>query len=427
MERRVVVTGAGVVSPAGCSPAELHAALCAGSSGLKPIELFERNGTGPGRAGEVRPFEPRQWLGERNLRPVDRTARLLLAAATSALAESGWTEEARRGAEVGLVLGTRFCSVHTIVEFDRRGQELGPSHVSPMDFANSVINAAAGQAAIWHGLRGVNSTISAGEASSAMAIGTASGLIRTGRTTAVLAGGVEELCQESFLGYALAGQSAGGGANGNGERPVPFDARRNGFAPAEGAALLVLEEAGSAAARGARVLAEIAGHGSAFDASPDGTGMADAVARAIRVALADAGLEPDEVDALSSGANGSVRGDRAEALGVAAALGARAAGVPVTAIKSMLGEGMGASSALQAVAALGTLADGRLPGIAGLESTEEGFPLPGASASTCRLARRLERGERGGGPWNILITAAGSGGHSCALVLRAPGAKEEPS
>jgi len=421
MERRVVVTGAGVISPLAHTPGELHAALCEGRSGLKPVELFEQNGNGPRRAGEVRPFEPRDWLGQRNLRPIDRTARLLLAAATSALADSGWTEEARQEAEVGLILGTQFCSLSTIVEFDRRGQELGPSYVSPIDFANSVINAASGQAAIWHGLRGVNSTISAGEASGALAIGAATGLIRTGRAVALLAGGVEELCKESFAGYALTGRSCD--VEEEDERPVPFDARRNGFAPAEGAALLVLEEAGAAAARGARVLAEIAGHGSAFDASPDGTGLADALARAIRVALADAGLEPEEIDAVSAGANGSIENDRGEALGVAAALGAHAAGVQVTAIKSMLGEAFGASAALQAVAALGTLADGALPGIAGLETTEEGFPLPGAAAAT----RRIARSNRSDRPWNILITAAGCGGHACALVLQAPGAKEEPS
>jgi 3-oxoacyl-[acyl-carrier-protein] synthase II len=394
-----VITGAGVISSLADSPAGLHAALCEGRSGIKPVEAFAADGLGALRAGEVRPFEPRLYLGDRNLRPVDRTARLLLAAAQRALEDAGWTAERRKEHEVGLVLGTNYCSVRTIAEFDRRGMQLGPSYVSPFDFANSVINAAAGQAAIWHDLRGVNSTLSAGEASGLMAIASAADLIRTGRAHALLAGGVEELCFESFLGFQHAGRLCPPE-----DEPLPFDARRSGFALAEGAALLMLEEAEAAAARGARVLGEVQGCGAAFDALSDAQGT---VARAVRLALEDAALGPEEIGCLSAAANGSVEADRQEALGVAAALGARAADLPVTAIKSMLGEALGASGALQAVALLGTLADGALPGIRGLEQTEEGFPLPGVSAET----RRTD-GIRHG-----LIDAVGCGGHVCAVVL----------
>ena len=404
VSRRVVITGAGVISPLGDSPAALHRALCAGESGLKAVEVFATDGLGPRRAGEVRPFEPRDYLGERNLRPVDRTARLLLAAAQRALEDSGWTAERRRESEVGLLLGTTFCSVRTIAEFDRRGMQLGPSYVSPFDFANSVINAAAGQAAIWHDLRGVNSTVSAGEASGLLAIASAADLIRTGRADALLAGGAEELCYESFLGFDRAGRLCAAE-----EDPLPFDARRRGFALAEGAALLMLEEAEAAAARGARVLAEVAGGGSAFDASPDGEGMAGAVARALREALADAGLQSDDIGCVSAGANGSVDADRREARGVAEAFGGADLPVdlPVTAIKSMLGEALGASGAFQAVALLGTLDDGVLPGIRGLGRPGEDCPLANLSARS----RRLD------GLRHAAAVAAGSGGHAGALVL----------
>jgi 3-oxoacyl-(acyl-carrier-protein) synthase len=395
--RRVVITGAGAVCSLAESAEALQAALAEGRSGLKPVELFSSNGLGPQLAGEVRPFEPRTWLGERNLRPVDRTARLLLAAAQQALDASGWTPERRNEFEVGLVLGTMYCSIHTISEFDRRNVQLGPSYASPFDFANSVINAAAGQAAIWHHLWGVNSTIAAGEASGLMALATAADLIRGGRASAVLAGGAEELCHESYLAFHRAGRLGA-------DRPVPFDARRDGMALGEGAAILVLEEAEAAAGRGAPVLAEVLGHGTAFDPT-GGEGAARAVERAVRLALEDAGLAPEEIDAVSSGANGSVEEDRREALGIAAALGGHAAAVPVTAVKAMLGEALGASGALQAVAALGTLRDGVLPGIPDLESPGEGFPLAVSAQSRPVAARR------------ILITASGGGGHCCALVL----------
>ncbi|MBV8199615.1 MAG: hypothetical protein JOZ15_03220, partial [Acidobacteria bacterium] len=196
VRRRVVITGTGVVSPLGDSPAALHRALAAGTSGRKPIELFETAGIGCHEAGEIRPFDPQGHVGERNLRPLDRTSRLLVVAAQLALADSGCS--GRSDMEIGLVLGTTFCSVRTIAEFDRRGLRLGPNHASPLDFANSVINAAAGQAAIWHGLRGVNSTLAAGEASGLLAIAPAGELVRNGRAEAVLAGGAEELCFESF-------------------------------------------------------------------------------------------------------------------------------------------------------------------------------------------------------------------------------------
>lgn len=337
MSRRVVVTGAGVISPLGDSPASLHASLCEGRTARKPIELFATDGLGPQQAGEIRPFEPRDYLGERNLRPVDRTSRLVLVAAQKALEASGWTPELRVSSEVGLALGTNFCSVRTIAEFDRRGLQLGPSYASPLDFANSVINAAAGQAAIWHDLRGINSTISAGEASGLQAIAYAADLVRGGGAEVMLAGGVEELCFESFVGYYRAGRLCGSRNGKGGELPIPFDARRNGFSIAEGSALLALEDAEAAAARGADVLAEVLGHGSAFSVAREAREAAGAVERSVRLALEDAGLEPRDLDLWSASASGSVEVDRWEALGVAEALGPRLAELPVTAVKSMLG------------------------------------------------------------------------------------------
>jgi 3-oxoacyl-[acyl-carrier-protein] synthase II len=402
--RRVVVTGAGALAPIADSPAALHSALCEGRSALKSIELFPLDGMTPRPAGEIRPFEPREYLGDRNLRPVDRTARLLLVAAQQALEGSGWTAEMRAAREVGLVLGTVFCSVRTIAEFDRRAVQLGPSYASPLDFANSVINAAAGQAAIWYGLRGINSTITGGEASGLLALAYAADLVGHGRADALLAGGAEELCFESFLGHDRAGRL--------GHRPVPFDAHRDGFALAEGAAALLLEDAEGAAARGARVLATLRGHAETFDPSvgEDGASMAEAVARAVRLALEDAQVEARDLDLLVLAANGSVRGDRAEARGVAQVLGSRAADVPVAAPKAQLGEALGASGAFQALAALGVFADGVVPGVTGLEATEDGFPLGGVSSRTRRLDRR---------PRLALLHAASTDGQCCAVVVEA--------
>lgn len=408
MRRRVVVTGAGVLSPLADSPAALHTAFAEGRRALKPIELFPTEGLRFQQAGEIRPFDPQAYLGDRNLRPVDRTSRLLLVAAQAALESSGWTPEMRSEREVGLVLGTTFCSIKTIAEFDRRNLKLGPSYASPLDFANSVINAAAGQAAIWHNLRGVNSTVAGGEAAGLLAIAQAADLIATGRADALLAGGVEELCFESFLGYQRAGRHCG--TNGGDGRPVPFDASRDGFAQSEGAALLMLESEEGARARGARILGEVLGHASAFDPSAgEGSEAAETVARAIRLALEDASTGPEDLGFWSASANGSVTGDRHEALGAAEAFGTRAADLPVVAVKAMLGEALGASGGFQALDLLLSMDDGVLPGIAGLDRTEEGFPLGGAQAETRQVdPASLKR---------ALVTAAGADGVCCAVVL----------
>ena len=402
--RRVVVTGLGVVSPLGDESAALHRALVAGESGLRPVSLFETDGLGPRLAGEIADFDPASYLGRVNLRPVDRTARLVIVAASQAFAASGWSPEMRAEHDVGLVLGTMFGSVHTISAFDRRALTAGPKYAKPFEFANSVINAAAGQTAIWHGLRGINSTIGGGTAAGLQALAYAAEAIRTGRSDAVLAGGADELCFESFLGFHRTGQlcSAAPGPPAS----VPFDARRSGFALGEGAGLLMLEEAAAARRRGAPILAEIRGHGTCYDCSRGrDERAADAVRRAIGLALDDADLTAEAIDAVSAAANGSPLGDRHEARGIAAAFAGRE-DVPVTAVKSMLGEALGASGAFATIALLEAMAAGSLPGIRGLEEPEAGLPLTGLRAASRELDGRCG-----------LVDAVGLDGNVAALVI----------
>jgi len=407
MERRVVITGIGVISPLGDSPVALHTALCEGRSSLQPITLFNTDGMVCKQAHALASFTPAIYLGKKNLRALDRTSQLVTAAATLALDQSGWSTEMRRQNEVGLVLGTMFCSVHTISEFDRRGLTLGPNYVSPMDFANTVINAAAGQAAIWHDLRGVNSTIAGGITSGLHALAYATELIRSGQATALLAGGAEELCFESFCGFERAGLLCGA-RHGAEECPIPFDARRNGFTLGEGTALLMLEDADLATARGAPVLAEIKGHGSAYDLSRGTVSQkaVDAIARAMRLALQDAQMHPGDIACLSASANGSVLTDRHEAQAVAVVCKGGVSDLPVTAVKSMLGETLGASGAMQTVALLAAMRDDVLPGIRHLEQVEEDFPLHRVSPYNQRVQVR-----------NGLINSVGLDGNCCSLVI----------
>ncbi|HMB53652.1 MAG TPA: beta-ketoacyl synthase N-terminal-like domain-containing protein [Thermoanaerobaculia bacterium] len=412
---RVVVTGAGVVSPLGDRPGDLFAALCRGESAIAPAQEVDLSAAMAGRAGspiagEVKGFDPRDYLGKKNFRPLDRTGRLATVAAELALADSGWDAEARAEHEVGLVLGTMFGSVRTIAEFDRRALTAGPNYAKPMDFANSVINAAAGQTAIWHDLRGINTTLSGGNTGGLGALGYAADLVAAGRAVAVLAGGADELCFESFYGFQQAGLLAGS-SNGGPPRPVPLDARRNGFVPGEGAALLVLERADAAAARGARAHAVVAGHGSAFDPSRgrDEAAAVAALAAAVRQALADAGVEAGEVDLLSLSANGSVAGDAREVRALGEVFGDRLGEIPACAVKATLGEALGAAGGYQALAAVSALAEGRLPGVPTLEEAESGVPLPS-----------LDRGERAVEAKVALVTGLDFDGSAVAVVLTRP-------
>lgn len=407
MRNRVVITGVGVVSSLGDSSITLQSSLCCGRNAIKPVELFSTTGLRCPLGGEIPSFEAQKYLGRRNLRPLDRTSRLVASAAQLALEDSGWSELMRSNEEVGLVLGTMFCSVHTISEFDRRALEAGPAYASPMDFSNTVINAAAGQTAIVHNLRGLNSTISTGATSGLQAIAYATDVIRSGRAKAILAGGADELCFESFYGFDRAGLLCRSD-HATGDFPIPFDKRRNGFALGEGAALLMLEDATFAAERGAQMLGEIAGYGCSYDCShgdDDGSAVA-AIAFAIRRALYDSFSLPHEIDCLSASANGSYVGDRREAQGVFAGLNGQTRKLPVTAIKSMLGEALGASGPLQAVALLETIRDGVLPGIQSLQEVDEDFALDLAGPASREID--VQAG---------LINSCGFDGHCCSLVL----------
>jgi len=358
---RIAVTGVGLLSALGDSLSALGDGLAAGASGLRAVTVVSTDGLDGCVAGEIADFDAARYLGDGNLRPLDRTSRLATAAATLALRDAGLAEALRVGGgdstladRAGLVLGTMFGSVRTIAEFDRRALTAGPNYVSPLDFANSVINAAAGHAAIWLGLRGTNATLAGGSSAGAQAIGYAADQLCDGRADVLLAGGAEELSFEALLGMLRLGRLS---AN-----PRPFSADRSGAALGEGAALLVLETTERAAARGARVYAEVLGHAVACGAGGGEAALAGALANALRVALEQAGTEPGQIDAVSVGAAGDTLLDVAEARALQDVFGDRP--VPLLATKAALGETLGAAGALQAAALLAAMESGRLPGCA---------------------------------------------------------------
>ena len=400
--RRVVITGLGSICALGDRPDRIYEALCDGRTGFGAPSVFPADAVPGHVVAEIPAFAPQTYLGERNIRPLDRTGRLAAVGVELALADAQWPAAERRERGIGLILGTMFCSVRTIGEFDRRAQHAGPEYASPLDFSNTVLNAAAGQVAIWHGLPGVNTTIASGAVSGLHAIGYAATLIRTGRASILVAGGVEEVCFESCFGFLRAGLLA----RPSGDVPgcaVPFDIRRTGMALGEGAAFLVLEDEDVAVARGARILGRVDGLASAYDPRSEAErGSPAGLTYAIERALTDAGVTAADIGAVASSAGGSPVQDVREGAAIRATIGPT---TPVTALKSMLGETLGASGALNAMAMIQSLRAHRLPGVAGFGTPDEAIDLAVAPAV------QSIRGSRG------LVTAVAPEGNCHALVL----------
>lgn len=361
-KKRIVITGIGVVAPNGIGKEEFWANCFAGVSGIKPITLFDTSKYRCHWAGEVSNFQPEKYLGPKGLRNLDRTTLLALVAAKLAIddAKLEITDENRN--DIGVVLGSTMGSVHSISEFDKEGLREGPRYVNPAHFPNTVINSPASQVAIRFGLKGLNTTISTGFTASLDAFGYAIDMLRLGHAKALLVGGVEELCIQTYLGFYKLGLLA---TTPNGSRPefTPFSDDAQGTLLGEGAAFFVVEPLEQVAARSAQPLAELQGYGMSFNPKAlyrydsDGT----AGRKAMLAALNDAGLAAQAIDAISTCAN-AVRGcDVAERRVLEEVFGVwRGDARRLLATKALVGESFSADGALRLASALGELIQGRL-------------------------------------------------------------------
>jgi 3-oxoacyl-[acyl-carrier-protein] synthase II len=358
---RVVITGVGVLSPVGIGRQVYWEALFRGKTGFKAISLFD---TAPYKvhiAGEISDFDPVSFLGKKGLRTLDRSTRLLSSAAKLAIDDAKLQINDENTNSIGVSIGTTFGSLHSISQFDREGLIEGPKYVNPSHFPNTVINSPASQVSIRFKIKGFNTTISTGFCAGLDAVIYASDFIRLNRADVVLAGGVEELCEETFLGFYNLGYLSG--VNGSEPMCYPFDARRNGIILSEGAAVLVLEDEKYAIKRGAEILVTVKGYGNSFDplADRDFIDAGSGLRNAITIALRDASLSPEDIDYISAGANSTKGLDRMETRVIKEIFGAHAFNIPVSSIKSMVGESFSASGALSLAAAVGAIKNGFIP------------------------------------------------------------------
>ncbi|RJS19271.1 beta-ketoacyl-[acyl-carrier-protein] synthase II [Corallococcus sp. H22C18031201] len=377
MRRRVVVTGLGLISPCGTGVEKSWDALVNGRSGVGPITLFDASRLDCRFAGEVRDFRPEDFIDKRELRRMDRFSQFAVVAADMALADSGLTITPANAERVAVIIGSGIGGISSLEETYRRAMEKGPDRISPFFILQMIINMAPGYVTMRHGIKGPSWSPNSACSTSAHALGEAARGIERGDFDAAVAGGAE--APISLLG--VGGFAAMKALSTRNDAPQaasrPFDVDRDGFVLAEGAGIVVLEEYEHARARGARILAELAGYGASSDAhhvtapAPEHEGAQ----RAMRAALADAGLKPADIGYLNAHGTSTDIGDLLEMQGVERVFGDAARTLAVSSTKSMTGHMNGAAGAAEAVISILALTRGVLPPTINLERKDPRITL----------------------------------------------------
>ncbi len=360
--RRVVVTGAGAITPLGHTAAETWQAMVAGKSGVGAITAFDAEGVASRIAGEVKGFDPTVRLDRKEARHMDRYTQLAMFAGLDALEDSGLRVE-DLPERVGVLIGSGIGGIETLMTQGEVLLQKGPGRVSPFLIPMMISNMASGILANHTGAKGPCSTVVTACASATHAIGDAYHIVARGDADAMLTGGAEAAVHP----IALAGFTNMKALSCRNDSPEeasrPFDADRDGFVLAEGAAIVVLEEYEHARARGADILGEIIGYGLSGDAyhmtqpAPRGEGAR----RAMQMALRNAALNPEDIDYINAHGTSTPANDPRETEAIHDAFGPAAKGLPVSSTKSMTGHLLGAGGAVELIACLMTMRTGVIP------------------------------------------------------------------
>jgi 3-oxoacyl-[acyl-carrier-protein] synthase II len=410
--RRVVVTGLGLVSSIGVGREEVWRSVLEGRSGAGPITLFDATDYDTKFACEVRDFDPTEYMERKSARRMDRFAQLGVAAGRLALADAGLKVNGHE-ARIGAVIASGVGGLHTFTEQARVLVERGPSRLSPLLVPMMIANMAAAQVSMELGLGGPLSCTATACAAGNHAIGDAAEVIRRGHADVILAGGAEAAVTEIGIGGFNAMRALSTRNDDPAGASRPFDSGRDGFVMGEAGAILVLESLEHARSRGADILCEVAGYGMSGDAhhltEPDPTG--EAPARAMLLALEDAGIDPDQVGYVNAHGTSTPVGDRSEVRVIQKALGAElAARTPVSSTKSMHGHCLGAAGGLEAAIVALALRAGVLPPTINLQDLDP----------TCAEVDHVANEARPGSFRVAVSNAFGFGGHNATIVLTLP-------
>ncbi len=412
-KRRVVVTGCGMVSPLGNDVATTWAAVLAGRSGIGPITHFDPARFPVSFAGSVRDFDPGLYMPARDARRMDLFVQYGIAAGVQAIRDSGLAITDANRARVGLIFGAGIGGLATIEEnYERYLETRSPRRILPTFIPSSIINMISGHLSILYGITGPNLALATACTTSTHSIGLGLRAIQYGDADVIVAGGAEFAQTPLAVGGFCQARALSTRNAEPARASRPWDRDRDGFVMADGGGAVVIEALDHARARGATILAELAGFGMSGDAHhitappQDGAGAR----LAMRNALADAGLNPDEVQYVNAHATSTPLGDSAETTAIRAAFGAHAYRLAVSSTKSMTGHLLGAAGVVEAIFSVLAIRDQVAPPTINLDHPDEGCDLDYVPHTARPLA----------------ITAAvsnsfGFGGTNGTLVFRAPG------
>ena len=402
------MTGLGMITPLGASVEESWAGILAGRSGIGPITRFETTGLETTIAGEIKDFDPAQYMDRKEIRRADRFAQLAVAAAGQGLKDAGIEITPEVAPLIGVAFGSGIGGVSTLVD-NVLAHAKDPKRVSAFLIPMMILDMAAGEIAMKYGAKGPNMAHISACASSAHAIGEATDTIRRGQADIMLAGGSEA----GLIKIAIAAFNQARALSTRNDAPQkasrPFDRDRDGFVFSEAAGCLVLEELERAKARGAKILGEVIGYGATADAhhitAPAEGG--EGIVRAMKMALEDAGLSPADVAYINAHGTSTQANDSAETAAIKTTFGKRAYQVAVSSTKSMTGHTLGAAGAIEAIFCLLGMRDGVLPPTINQENTDPVCDLDYVP----NTARKMK--------FDVAMSnSMGFGGHNASLVLR---------
>lgn len=352
--KRVVITGMGVVSSIGIGKDEFWRNLIAGRSGISEVSRFDTSGFPTHRAGEVKDFVPADFIPSTICKRVGRGSQLAISAARLALEDAAFDMKKDAGDSFGVIIGTTMGEAPSIEMIDRFWTSKGEDDVYPSNVKNFPVNNLSDNVAAVLGFAGYNYVIPTACAAGNYSIGFASDLIRTGRADALLAGGADPLSRLAFTGFnRLFAMSP--------DMCRPFDKDRKGILLGEGGALLLVEALEHAKARGAKIYAEVLGYGLSCDAHNMTIPSQKGVMKVMEKAIRNSGIAKKDVGYISAHGTGTGLNDKTESAAIREVFGDLAKDIPVSSIKSMLGHTMGTASALEAMACCLAIRDGVIP------------------------------------------------------------------
>ncbi|MFX4302053.1 beta-ketoacyl-ACP synthase II [Alicyclobacillus tolerans] len=409
MQKRVVVTGLGAVTPVGSTVESFWQNLLAGKSGIGLIDRFDVSEYPVRIAGQVKGFQAEDYIEKKEIRRFDMYAQFAVGAAVQALRQSGLQITEENAARVGVYIGSGIGGLQTMLENYNVLRDRGPKRVSPFLVPMMMINSASGQISIMFGAKGPNLAPVSACATGTHAVGDAYKIIARGAADAMICGGAEAtICDLALAGFA--NMKALSTRNDSPEQASrPFDAHRDGFVMGEGAGVLVLESLESAKSRGAKILAEVVGYGMSADAhhitAPDPVGFGASLA--MQAALDDAGLRPEDVDYINAHGTSTDLNDKLETMAVKATFGEYAYKLSMSSIKSMTGHLLGAAGGVEAVASVMTILTGMIPPTMNYET-----PDPECDLDYVPNKAREQAVD------TVMSNSFGFGGHNASIIIR---------